>query len=114
MYPAIVLSIMVIIGVLMMIYVMPSITGTFRASVWALLSTTETKPTGMAMMTVESHIRYLDGAYRGDTIAFDSMVLDCDAKRAHIAHVAKLGDKLLQDGAGRCIPDHALVGPAGE
>jgi len=72
----------------------------FSDASWALqaelgIGTDYFDRTGMAMMTVESHIRYLDGAYRGDTIAFDSLILDADAKRVHVGHVAKLGDKAI-------------------
>ena len=63
----------------------------FSDASWALqaelgIGTDYFDVSGMAMMTVESHIRYLDGAYRGDTIVFDSMVIDADAKRVHVGH----------------------------
>jgi len=49
----------------------------------------------MAMMTVESHIRYLAGAYRGQKLEFDSLILDADAKRVHVGHVVRHGDTEL-------------------
>ncbi len=72
----------------------------FSDASWALqaelgIGTDYFDVSGMAMMTVESHIRYLDGAYRGDTIVFDSMVIDADAKRVHVGHVARLGDTVI-------------------
>ena len=72
----------------------------FSDASWALqaelgIGTDYFDVSGMAMMTVESHIRYLDGAYRGDTIVFDSLVLDADAKRVHVGHVARLGETVI-------------------
>ena len=72
----------------------------FSDASWALqaelgIGTDYFDVSGMAMMTVESHIRYLGGAYRGDTIVFDSMVIDADAKRVHVGHVARLGETAI-------------------
>lgn len=47
--------------------------------------------TGCALVTVESHIRYLAEVQRGETLAFDSLVLGFDARRLHMAHLFRVG-----------------------
>ena len=49
--------------------------------------------TGCALVTVESHIRYLAEVQRGETLAFDSQVLAFDAKRIHMAHLFHVGER---------------------
>lgn len=43
--------------------------------------------TGCALYTVESHIRYLEEVRAPATLEIESMILDVDAKKLHIAHV---------------------------
>ena len=49
--------------------------------------------TGCALVTVESHIRYLAEVRRGETLAFDGLVLAFDAKRIHVAHLFRVGER---------------------
>lgn len=49
--------------------------------------------TGCALVTVESHIRYLAEVQRGETLAFDSQVLAFDARRIHMAHLFRVGER---------------------
>ena len=49
--------------------------------------------TGCALVTVESHIRYLAEVQRGETLAFDSRVLAFDARRIHMAHLFRVGER---------------------
>ena len=49
--------------------------------------------TGRALVTVESHIRYLAEVQRGETLAFDSQVLAFDARRIHMAHLFRVGER---------------------
>ncbi len=57
--------------------------------------------TGFAIVTVESHIRYLDDVQKGETLTFDSMVLAFDARKIHIGHVMRIGDKVC--GTFECL-----------
>ena len=50
--------------------------------------------TGFAMMTVESHIRFLDEVNKGETITFDCVVLAFDTRKLHIGHIMRIGDKV--------------------
>jgi len=43
--------------------------------------------TGCALYTVESHLRYLDDVRAPAMLNFESMILGCDAKKVHLAHV---------------------------
>jgi type IV pilus assembly protein PilC len=67
-YPTIVLSVMVIIGVLMMIYVMPSITGTFKNLGADLPATTKFLIAASEFMT--AHTALVIGGMIGSIIAF--------------------------------------------
>ena len=49
--------------------------------------------TSCALVTVESHIRYLAEVHRGETLAFDSQVLAFDARRIHMAHLFRVGER---------------------
>ncbi len=57
--------------------------------------------TGFAMVTVESHVRYLDEVNRGEALTFDSLVLGHDARKVHIGHVMRVGDKVC--GTVECL-----------
>jgi len=48
--------------------------------------------TGRAMYTVESHIRYLTEAKRGDVIEADSLLVSADAKRLRVHTVLRRDD----------------------
>ncbi|MBC6440538.1 MAG: thioesterase family protein [Rhodospirillales bacterium] len=50
--------------------------------------------TGFAMMTVESHVRYLDEVQKGETLRFESMCLGHDARRAIFGHVMRVDDRI--------------------
>ena len=70
--------------------------------------------TGCALVTVETHVLYRDEVSRGETLSFDSMILGCDAKRLHVGHVFRVGDRNcgsiecmwlhLDHAAGRTVP----------
>lgn len=57
--------------------------------------------TGFAIVTVESHIRYLDDVQKGETLTFDSTVLAFDARKIHIGHVMRIGDRIC--GTFECL-----------
>ena len=48
--------------------------------------------TGRAMYTVESHIRYLAEARRGDVIEAESLLVSADAKRMRLHTLLRRGD----------------------
>src|SRR5262249_24309292 len=48
--------------------------------------------TGRAMYTVESHIRYLAEAKRGDVIEAESLLVSADAKRMRLHTLLRRGD----------------------
>ena len=48
--------------------------------------------TGRAMYTVESHIRYLAEARRGDVIGAESLLVSADAKRMRLHTLLRRGD----------------------
>src|SRR5262249_59305156 len=48
--------------------------------------------TGRAMYTVESHIRYLAEARRGDVIEAASLLVSADAKRMRVHTLLRRGD----------------------
>ncbi len=49
--------------------------------------------TGGAIYTVESHIRYLKEVRTPALMEVESLVLGSDAKRIHIAHVLRVGER---------------------
>jgi acyl-CoA thioester hydrolase len=50
--------------------------------------------TGLAMVTVETHVRYLDEVNRGETLTFDSMILGYESRKVHVGHVMRVGEKV--------------------
>ena len=50
--------------------------------------------TGFALVTVETHIRYLDEVNRGDTLAFENLILGHDARKAVFGAVMRVGERL--------------------
>ncbi len=57
--------------------------------------------TGCALVTVETHVRYLAEVSRGECLTFDSLVIGYDAKRLHIGHVFRVGER--QCGTIECM-----------
>ncbi len=49
--------------------------------------------TGCALITVESHVRYLDEVSLGEILSFNSLLLAVDSKRLHIGHTFHVGDR---------------------
>ena len=49
--------------------------------------------TGCALVTVETHVRYLAEVSCGECLSFDSLVIGHDARRLHIGHVFRVGER---------------------
>ncbi len=50
--------------------------------------------TGFAMVTVESHVRYLDEVNRGDLLELENLILGHDARKAVFGVVMRVGDRV--------------------
>ena len=57
--------------------------------------------TGCALVTVETHVRYLAEVSKGERLSFDSLVLGRDAKRLHVGHIFRVGER--QCGTIECM-----------
>ncbi len=49
--------------------------------------------TGCALVTVETHVCYRAEVSRGERLSFDSLILGRDAKRLHVGHIFRVGDR---------------------
>lgn len=74
-------------------YLVPFSNATWKLQAHFGIGTDYFDETGMALYTLESHIRYLDEVRAPATLAIDSMIFGADAKKLHIGHVMMFEDK---------------------